>query len=157
MALACHPVFCSVAREVQNLLSPLIFVSTTVMYNFSHSGSACSYTSAPPIMNNDWFTEVPCCANRMASVKFDATRQSGAVNLGFRVRIMLVRLGSALPMLSKVLRPMMTHAPVVVFLKNLRSSGKCQGRLLLSPSIWLLLMATINAITNLFSWILDRE
>src|SRR6266404_6351143 len=50
-----------------------------------------------------------------------------------RVRTTVVRLGSGLPMDSKVLRPITMTWPVVIFLNHLKSSGRCHGILLLAP------------------------
>ena len=43
------------------------------------------------------------------------------------------RLAKALPIESKVLRPMTMTWPVVIFLNHLKSSGRCQGILLPAP------------------------
>src|SRR5436190_12567225 len=39
----------------------------------------------------------------------------------------LTRSGNGLPRLSKVLRPITTTLPLVIFLNHLKSSGKCHG------------------------------
>ena len=43
------------------------------------------------------------------------------------------RFGSGLPMDSKVLRPITTTFPVVIFLNHLKSSGRCHGILFPFP------------------------
>mgnify|MGYP003330329240 CR=1 FL=1 len=50
-----------------------------------------------------------------------------------RLRTMVVRLGSGLPMDSNVLRPITMTWPVVVALNHLKSSGKCHGILFPAP------------------------
>ena len=52
---------------------------------------------------------------------------------GCRVRIKFFRFGSGFPKLSNVLRPITTTFPMVVALNHLKSSGKCQGRVLPAP------------------------
>src|ERR1035437_6163852 len=59
--------------------------------------------------------------------------RTSAMGRGERVRTMVVRFGSGLPMDSKVLRPMTMTWPVVIFLNHLKSSGKCQGMRLPAP------------------------
>src|ERR1019366_3316097 len=50
-----------------------------------------------------------------------------------RVRTIVVRFGSGLPMDWKVLRPMTMTWPVVIFLNHLKSSGRCHGMRLAAP------------------------
>src|SRR5882724_3132445 len=50
-----------------------------------------------------------------------------------RLRTIVVRFGSGLPIDSNVLRPMTMTWPVVIFLNHLKSSGKCHGILLPAP------------------------
>src|SRR5699024_1785129 len=68
----------------------------------------------------------------------------GISRFSLRESTILVRLGSGLPIESKVLRPIMTVLPVVCALKNLRSSGRCQGSALLSPMVRFSDMAKIK-------------
>src|SRR5437868_1064074 len=50
-----------------------------------------------------------------------------------RLRTIVVRFESGLPIDSKVLRPMTMTWPVVIFLNHLKSSGKCHGILFCEP------------------------
>src|ERR1039457_6194427 len=61
------------------------------------------------------------------------TVRTPAMGCGERVRTMVVRFGSGLPMDSKVLRPMTMTWPVVIFLNHLKSSGRCHGMRLPAP------------------------
>src|SRR5450830_1782923 len=73
-------------------------------------------------------------ATRLAAACKDDTLSTPACDqAGLRVMTILRRLGGGRPIESKVLRPMMMGWPEVVRLKWARSSGKCQGRVLLMP------------------------
>src|SRR5712672_2569091 len=75
----------------------------------------------------------PASADRESSwFRSEMVRTEG-MGSGRRVSTTVVRLGSGVPMDSKVLRPITITWPVVIFLNHLKSSGKCQGILLPAP------------------------
>src|SRR5262245_44575872 len=76
----------------------------------------------------------PAIAESVISIrlKSDAAITPGGENRDW-LRTMVVRLGSGLPMDSKVLRPITTTWPVVIFLNHWKSSGKCHGILPPAP------------------------
>src|SRR5450830_37257 len=82
--------------------------------------------------------------NAAASCKDDTVSTPACDHSRLRVMTILRRFGRGRPMESKVLRPMMIGWPEVVRLKCARSSGKCQGRVLLMPMPCLLSVATMT-------------
>src|SRR6185369_15026951 len=56
----------------------------------------------------------------------ETVRTPGCENCD-RLRTIVVRFGSGLPIDSNVFRPITTTWPVVIFLNHLKSSGKCHG------------------------------
>src|SRR5882724_10030848 len=65
-------------------------------------------------------------------LRLETVRTPG-IEAGELVRTTVVRLGNGLPMDSKVFRPMTITWPVVIFLNQLKSSGKCHGILFPAP------------------------
>src|SRR5664279_3982912 len=86
----------------------------------------------------------PTMAGSVGSIwlKSETVRTPGIV-LVERVSTIVVRFGSALPMDSKVRRPITMTWPVVICLNHLKSSGKCHGMRLPAPITRLSDMAAI--------------
>ena len=83
-------------------------------------------------------------------------RAPAACQPGWRVMTTLVRPGRGLNFggrESQVLRPMITAQPRVWRLKCARSSGRCQGRVLLAPMTPLLLLVPTCQLRCLVRWI----
>src|SRR5216683_5306444 len=79
-------------------------------------------------------TSRPAAAALIASICFRSEMVcTPAIGSDEPVSTMIVRLGSGLPMVSKVLRPITMMWPVVICLNHLKSSGKCHGILLPAP------------------------
>src|SRR5450830_883704 len=79
-----------------------------------------------------------------ASCKDDTVSTPACDHARLRVMTILRRFGKGRLIESKVLRPMMMGWPEVVRLKCARSSGRCQGRVLLMPMPRRLSVATMT-------------
>src|ERR1700683_4381192 len=105
------------------------------------SGSASAKTRAPPMTHS---SAAPAVSVRACSM-LPTYSTPGADPVALRLSTKLRLPGSALPIDSKVRRPISTGLPNVTTLKYFRSSGRCQGRAPSRPITPLSAMATTSA------------
>src|SRR5450432_651528 len=118
---------------------------TRVMYIRSATAMDAAYILPPPITNISLQSVSSAAAIDASRVLATFTLSLWGSQSFFLLMTKLNRPGSGLPArASKVLRPITTGIPQVVFLKNLISLGKCQTNWLSFPITLLVLAATMR-------------